>query len=458
MSKTGWTLDQAKSALSSKPEIKGWVLTEEHIHRRERYFMKDGGALIADQDRNVRQQNIFLRMFVRLKGKEGRQGEITQKLFRAMPLAPQLESAIAAASQTDHQAWELPQSLPKDVPLLKTADPKMAEDLEHSMSEAARVVERAVGEARQAAFNSAELFLSVHDRALHLSNGLVHRSSQSRVYAEAAYSHSKKDASGSTVSDEYMNTRWSVRLEDADIDGLFTETAERALHMLDVVKPQAGKYSVIIDSEVLATLFNGHVSQLMGGNIYHGLPHVKPGADLIPEAHGDLISLSLDPHLAFGGDTSAISDLGVMQKPIQLVKDNKVIASATDKQYADYLGLQATTSRGDVVVEPGKMSYEELTKAAPQVLEILQFSGLFADPNSGTFSSEIRLARLFDSKTGKVTYLKGGSLSGSITENFKNAKFSSKRVKRAHFQANELRGQGYWGPEFALLSDVSIAG
>ncbi len=456
-SKTGWTLDQAKSALSSRPEVKGWVLTEEHIHRRERYFMKDGGALIADQDRNVRQQNIFLRMFVKLNGKEGRQGEVTQKLFRAMPLQPQIESAIASASQTDHQAWELPQSLPKDIPHLASADPRMGEDLEQAMGEAARLVETAVGKARQATFNSAELFLSLHDRALHLSNGLVHRTSQSRVYAEAAYSHSKKDGTA-TISDEYLNARWSVRLEDADIEGLFAETAERALHMLDVVKPEAGTYSVIVDSEVLATLFNGHVSQLSGGNLYHGLPSVKPGSELIPGATGDLVTLSLDPHLAYGADTSGVSDLGVMQKPILLVKDNQVVATATDKQFADYLGLQATTSRGDVVIEPGKMSYEQLTKAAPRVLEILQFSGLFADPNSGTFSSEIRLARLFDNEKGTVTYIKGGSLSGSITENFKNARFSSKRVKRAHFQANELRGQGYWGPEFALLSDVSIAG
>jgi predicted Zn-dependent protease len=458
MSASGWTLDQAKSTLSTRPEVKGWVLTEEHIHRRERYFMKDGSALVADQDRNVHQQNIFLRMFVKLKGKDGRQGEVTQKLFRAMPLQPQIESAIASAQQTDHQAWELPASLPKDLPLLQSADPRMGEDLEGAMGEATRQVETAVARVNHATFNSAELFLSVHDRALHLSNGLVHRSAQSRVYAEAAYSHSKCASSGETQSDEYLNARWSVRLEDADIPGLFEETAERALHMLDVVKPEAGKYAVIIDSEVLATLFNGHVTQLSGANLYHGLPSVKPGSQLIPGAEGDRITLSLDPHLAFGGDTSAVSDLGVMQKPILLVKDNQVIASAADKQYADYLGLQATTSRGDVVVEPGKLSYEELTKAAPQVLEILQFSGLFADPNTGTFSSEIRLARLFDQKSGRVTYLKGGSLSGSIVENFKNARFSSKRVRRAHFQANELRGQGYWGPEYALITNVSIAG
>jgi hypothetical protein len=88
----------------------------------------------------------------------------------------------------------------------------------------------------------------------------------------------------------------------------------------------------------------------------------------------------------------------------------------------------------------------------------LQFSGLFADPNSGTYSSEIRLARLYDNESGKVTYIKGGSLSGSFAENLQNARFSKNRVKRAHFSSNSSSGEGYYGPEFALLGDVSIVG
>jgi hypothetical protein len=92
------------------------------------------------------------------------------------------------------------------------------------------------------------------------------------------------------------------------------------------------------------------------------------------------------------------------------------------------------------------------------VIEILQFSGLFADPNSGTFSSEIRLAKLYDNEKNQITYLKGGSLSGSINENFKKVKFSKNRVKKAHFSSNSPVGQGYYGPEFALMNDVSIVG
>ncbi|MGZ3687376.1 MAG: metallopeptidase TldD-related protein, partial [Bdellovibrionota bacterium] len=223
-------------------------------------------------------------------------------------------------------------------------------------------------------------------------------------------------------------------------------------------KPGTGKYSVIVDSEVLATLFNGHLTQLSGGNSYQGLPFVKIGEELIPQATGDLLSLTLDPSLEYGADTAALSDQGVLQQPIRLVEHNRVVATAMDKQYADYLSAKPTAVRGNVVVDAGKLSHEELTKQGPQVIEILQFSGLFADPNSGTFSSEIRLAKLYDNVRGKVSYLKGGSLSGSITENFRGVRLSRERVKRAHFSSGGGHGHGYYGPEFAMLTDVSIVG
>jgi predicted Zn-dependent protease len=452
-----WNLEQLKSQLSQHSRINSWVVTEEHVHRRERYFLMDGKALAVDQDRNTHSKSTYVRIFVNV-GKPGRQGETTKKLSSLLPLSDQIESAIESALQTDLQAWTLPQKVPTDVPQLASADPRMAEDLEKVMGELSQKIAHAVSKKRSTAFNSAELFLSLHDRELHLSSGLTHRSSQSRIYVEAAYSMTKTDSQGKSRSDEYLNTQWSVHLDDLSIDKLFDETSERAEHSLDVIKPETGKYPVIIDAEVLATLLNGQISQLSAVNSYNRLPFVKPGDELIPQATGDLLSITLDPSLPFGGDTAALSEQGVIQKPLQLVEKNRVVATSTDKQYADYLSAPVTTVRGNVVVAPGTLSHEELTKQQPKVLEILQFSGLFSDSNSGTFSSEIRLAKLYDNVQGKVTYLKGGSLSGSITENFRGARLSRNQVKRSHFSTESSQGHGYYGPDYALLSDVSIVG
>lgn len=460
MAKTDWTLDQLKSELSSRKEVKGWVITRENVHRRERYFLLDHHALVADQDREVHTQNIQLKLFVHLENKPGRQGEISKKLFPSLPLAAQLDSAVEAARQTDHQSWNLPKELPARVPQVKSTDPRMAEDLQRVMGEMTDRIEKCVGQKREADFNSAELFLSVHHQELHLSSGLVHRSSQSRIYSEAAYSYGRPGKDGKPESDEYLNTRWAVTMDDLPVEELFAGTADRARHSLDTIKPTTGRYSVIVDADVLATLFNNQVTQLSSSNAYHGLPFVKPGDELITGLTGDPITLMLDPSLEYGADTTALSETGLVQVPFKLVDRNRVIATSTDKRYSDYLSTPITTVRGNVVVEPGTLSHEELARQAPLVIEILQFSGLFADPNSGTFSSEIRLAKLYDNRAGqpKVSWIKGGSVSGSFRDNFRGARFSKNRVKRAMFHSNQSAGEGYYGPDYALLSDVSIVG
>lgn len=452
-----WTFNQLKNQLLNQKEIKAWIVHEEHIHRRERYFMCEDHHFIVDQDRNINTQNILVRLFVN-SPIQGRQGEITKKFFPSLPLTEQISQALGMAKETDHQTWELPTEIPTTILEPKTTDPLMAEDLEVAINTVSSQIEMVLQKPRETVFNSSEIFLSLHNHELHLSNGLVHRYSQSRIYAEAAFSFTQSNEEGDAKSDEYLSTQWAGHLTDIPISKLFEETSDRALKSLNTLKPETGRYSVIIDSEVLSTLLNGHLSQLSASHAYNGLPFIKPGTELIPNSTGDLLSITLDPTLDYGASSIGISEQGIAQKPLRLVNNNVVIATSTDKQYGDYLGMPPTTVRGNLVIDPGKLTHQELTQQADQVIEILQFSGLFADANSGTFSSEIRLARFHDNKKGTVRYIKGGSLSGSIMENFKGLKLTKNRVRHSHFSSETSPGQGYYGPDFALITEVSIVG
>ncbi len=457
MSTLRWNIEQLKTALEKREELKGWILIHEHFKRRERYLMHDHTTLTMDQDREVHGENLRVRVMVLLP-KNGRQGEASRKLFTSEPLAPQIDAAIEAALQTDYQEWSLPEGLPKNLPQLKTADPKMAEDLEGVMKELTVRISGAALKARKAKFNSAELFLSLHDFEVYNSRGMIYRYSQSRIYTEAAFSFSKKLSSGEMVSDEFLNTRWAVALDDFPIEGLFEETAERAEQTLDVQKPESGRYPVIVDAEVLGQLIAAQASQLSATNSYHGLPFLKQGDELFAGAKGDLVSITLDPSLDYGADTVAVSEQGLVQNPLKLVEQNRVVGTSADQQFGEYLGMKPTTVRGAVVLSPGSMTREKMTQAAPRVLEILQFSSLVVDPNRGTFSSEIRLARLFDNENKSVKIIKGGSLSGSLKENMLEARFTQNCVMRANFSALSSGGSGYFGPEFGLLSNVSVVG
>ncbi len=457
MNSQSWTLEQLKSQLSSRKEVKSWIIIQEHTHRRERYFMSEKDELIIDQDRNIHTREISLKLFVTLTESES-QGEVTKKLFSSLPLQPQIDQAIESALETNHQTWSFPTDMSKKLKTLATSDPKMAEDIEQVMKELTSKIEIAVKKKRTSKFNSAELFLSSHDRELHLSNGLIHRTSQSRIYAETAFSFSRTLPHQKIESDEYLNTQWAVHLDQLSIDKLFDDASERAECSLDVEKPITGKYPVIIHAEVLSHLLNGQISQLSASNRYHGLPFIEVGEEFIPNAKNDLLSLTLDPTLNYGANTIAVSEQGLPQSPLKLVNKNQVIATATNKQYGDYLKKNPTSTYGNLVVDEGQLSHQELSQQHPYVIEILQFSGLFSDPNSGTFSSEIRLAKLYDNKNGTIRHIKGGSLSGSIAENFREIRLSKSKVNWAYFSSESAYGQGYYGPEYALLGNVSIVG
>lgn len=444
-----WGLDTLKAELTARKGVVAWMIQQEHTHRRERYFMADAGAPLAvDQDRDTQSLNIQLRLFVDI-GKPGRQGSVSKKLARSKPLSAQIDDAVAAARRTDREAWALPATVPASLPTVRSSDPAIAEDIESVMRGLTERIGVAVARRHPAHFNSAELFVSMHDREMWLSNGLTHRSSQSRIYAEAAYS---------VAESEFLTTAWSVSLQDLPVEKLFAETAENAEHSDTMSKPVTGRYAVLINAESLAMLLTAQLAQLSAASAYQGLPFARPGTSLVEGATGDLLTLRLDPSLDYGADACVISDQGIPQTPLTLVDANQVTATITDKQFADYLKTEATASRGDLVVKAGRMDYAELVRDAPQVLEILQFSALFPNGNTGTFSSEIRLAKLHDRATGRVTYLKGGSLSGSIAENFKHLRLSSHRVRRATFSSDSPTGHGYFGPEYALLGDVSIVG
>ncbi len=448
-----WDLEALKASLRQQTEVKDWVVVQDSVRRCERYFLSESGNLATDQDRDSRQLSVSARIFVKLAGKLGRQGEIQKRFIQSRPLEPQVRAAVESALLTDHQAWSLPAKPASPLPELQSFDPAIAEDIHGAMNKLTGKIHQALAQTSGAQFNSSELFVSLHERELHYSTGFVHRAKQTRVYGEAAFS-----AQGRGISDEYLETRWSVMGDDLPIAEIFTEASKRAQMMLEVKKPATANLAVLVDSEVLLTLFNGHLSQLSGANRYHDLPHLKLGEPLIPSAYGDLITLSLDPSLEGGADTVAVSGDGTPQMKRVLVKENCVVDLMLDQQHAQYLGEKASVCRGSVVVEPGTRSKAELLSAAPRVLEILQFSGLFADEHSGTFSSEIRLAILHDRETGTSTPIKGGSLSGSINENFRGLGLSKEVVKRSHFESGSPAGSGYHGPAWALLSDVSITG
>jgi predicted Zn-dependent protease len=448
-----WSLDDLKKALRAQEEIKDWILILDSIRRCERYFLLDSGILAVDQERESSQETVSVRVFVRKGDATDRQGEVLKRLTRSQPLYPQIRVAVEAALQTDHAVWDLRPHGAAEAPELQSYDPSIVADIYGALESLTQRIHAAVKLPQVAQFNSAELFLSVHNREYQASNGFQYRLTQTRVYTEAAFSASEGER-----SDEYLEARWSVFASDMQVESLFQTAAQNAKWMLQVSKPPTGKLAVAVNAEVLSTLLNGYLVQLSAANRYHDLPHLKVDDEFVPGAVGDSLTLGLDPAQPGGADTVAFSSDGTRQVRQTLVESNRVRKHCVDQQYGQYLGEAPTVTRGTLFVEAGLGSTKELLATEPLVLQILQFSGLFVDENSGTFSSEIRLALLHDKKNGRVIPIKGGSVSGSMSENFKKLRLSSERVHHVHFETGVASGTGYFGPAWALLSEVSVTG
>ncbi len=449
-----WTIKKLAEELNANQEIREWRIFQNDITRRERYFLSNQKIIEVDQDRSSKAQNITAEIMTRGHSRN-RQGQIRFKFFIQLDMKKQIMKAIQLAQQVDVEFWALPTEIQKSNRELKTADPEIMGDPESILNRLSVDLEKNVTLFNNQKFNSAEIFLSKIKKSMYLSNGLIYQNVQSQIYTEAAFSGLR-----GKHSDEFLQTQWAVHQDQLDMKELISYTHQNAGNILNVKPPKTGKYCALIDQSVLMGLFHSCLGQLSASNQYQKLPHKKIGDDFIPDPKGDLVHLSLDPFFDFGADTTAYSADGILQKEIKLIEANNVQNIITTKQYADYLKLDPTPCRGTLRLRPGTRTKEELIRSEHKVLEICQFSAMFYNHATCTFSSEIRLAKLHDRDSGKVEFIKGGSLSGSLFENFANVNFSKETAYQMDFSSfgsDSGIGEGYYGPKYALIRDVSIA-
>ena len=193
------------------------------------------------------------------------------------------------------------------------------------------LTERIPGELRQqkrgTAFNCGRISLlsSRASTASCISKQRAHApdSSQSRVYAEAAYSFSKRGADGKLQSDEYLNTRWAVHLDDLPVERLFDETSDRAEHLLEC---SSSPRPASIPSSWMP-----RCSPCFSTTTSASFPRptrttgCRSSSKAMSSSRARPATCSRSgwiPRWASAPDTTAVSEQGVMQRPLTLVERN----------------------------------------------------------------------------------------------------------------------------------------
>lgn len=229
--------------------------------------------------------------------------------------------------------------------------------------------------------------------------------------------------------------------------------ADEVKNMINICKekaiagntPAIKTSSVILTREAVKDFFAYYSSKSNASSVYNQTSTWKVGDQVQGnEVKGDRITLMLDPFMKNSTKSEAFDSEGFPVKPVKIIDQGELRQYAADTRYAHYLGVAPTGNIGNIVIESGSRSAEEL-KQEPYLMTAA-FSDFSVDTATGDFCGEIRLAWYYDGKT--TIPVTGGSVTGNITDLHHEIYLSKERQKDNDFE----------GPSMVLLKNVTVAG
>lgn len=209
--------------------------------------------------------------------------------------------------------------------------------------------------------------------------------------------------------------------------------------------PMLKDIQVLLTGDSVKQLFNYYISRCNGRAVYEGISSIKIGDNVQGDSvDGDLINIKLVPTLENSSTALPYDNEGFLLKEVVLYNNGNLKNYHCNKRYADYLNIEPTGKIGNVVIEGGSKSIQELKKSP--YLELISFSSFDMNSVTGDFGGEVRLGRYFDGE--KIISVSGGSITGNI-----------KDVHQKMFLSKELQqNNNFIGPKMVQLFNVSIAG
>ena len=242
----------------------------------------------------------------------------------------------------------------------------------------------------------------------------------------------------SDYDQEYIKTSIVESLENA------------SLRAQAVPMPKVENLPVILRGSSSKELWDYYSFCTSGAQIYEHLHNHKVGENIQGEniqgenIQGDKVSISRKPNIPNSTASRYYDGDGVYLREIQLLKNGIITSLLAGKRISDYLKIPCTGNVGNMVVEGGSYSEDELRKGPH--LEIISFSDFQSDPMTGFFGGEFRLGIYFDGE--KKTPVTLGSISGNI-----------KKVQSQLYLSKELtKSNNFIGPKLIKINNISIAG
>jgi hypothetical protein len=446
-----WNENGLLEKLKANSQTRFWRLAVKNLKRKEFYLIQEGESSASlDQERVVEQKVYSLTLVVDKDADH--QGSASTVLSPLEDLDAQVAALLKTAESAGEKKWDLPESSGEVTNQSEQLYAPLKENFNSTANKMSQDFLAAIAQTEGGKFNSAELFVSQNSQTTYLSNGFKGYKEWSNLYAEVCFSVEENG-----VGHEYLMTRFGAHPEQLKFSEMCKTSVEYAQALHKAEPMPSGQYSVKMDSRSLTYVFEVVLEQLNLQRKYYQLPYFKEGQDFIKNFSGEPFRMLMKSSQDYSFSASDFDGWGQKQSDLLLVEGNQVKNYMLSEKFAQYLGLERTSHLGVCVIEAeGKGFQEQLQECGP-VLEVLEFSSLFPSANDLTFSSEVRLAKLHDPKTGEVKYFRGGNLSGNFVENFAKISWSKEGVTENVFDTFVGTVMTYSGPSYAILNDVAVS-
>lgn len=447
-------LEQVKSQNS---EFYAWKITISHHQSLQTLMVgKAGIGFEKYQERDVLDHSYQIEVYTR-HNSSNLMGSSSFSIDPLESLAPQVLKTLKNSLLVGNKPWDLPRSLNGTYEKVITVDPVINESITIAHNKMYEEINEKIKTISIVNFNSGELFTNLKTSYFETSLGLMGQKENSDIYFEMAI-----EKLPIPNTQEVLKYKKAISIEDAKISQFIDESIEEALSISTVVIPKTSdSCTILVNGEVVCDLLFCIVSQLNASREYDKNPFMTEGESILKgekQTGSDKITISLDPTIPVMALTTPFTSEGMKPVKAEIIKDDTVVTQIINNRIGQYLGKTPNFIEGNLLVKAGSMTKEELLNSTSECIEIIAFSSLLMNSNTLTWSSEIKLGKLY--KNGKFhSMLKGGVLSGNIKENLTNFKFSNEKTKVNQVAGSFGGAKGYVGPNHMLIeAGVKVVG
>jgi len=438
----------------------GWRLSVSECRSRQSLLVGDDElGFESYQDRDVKDLSYHVEVFTR-HGSPEVMGNSVSSIDPLVSLDGQITKILENALLVGNKVWDLARPADNDgyeAFSVNTSDQQISDDISGAHEGLLGIVSETAKANNGVKINSGELFTNLERKYFETSSGLAGGKEKTDIYFEMAL-----EKLPLPNTQEVLKYKKAISLEEADLASFMYEVIDETLSIQETEMPATqNDAAILVDGDTASDFFHELVGFLSAGREYNKQPFMDRGAAVYKgEKHpsSDKLQLTLDPTLPVMAQSSPYTSEGLIASKAKVIEDDVVQSQIVHHKMGQYLNKAVNNIDGNMVVELGGLSKADLLSSVAECIEILSFSSLLINSNTLTWSSEIKLGKLY--RQGEcVAMIKGGVVSGDLRENLCDFSFGNEEVKLNSIGSVFDPTKGYIGPNAMLIrAGVKIAG